>query len=73
MIAYLILASYKFFRHQLDLFAQMCQEQQYLAIDPPPERHLLNLSAELPPDLVLKLFLRFHLIEIEVHIGKVRS
>lgn len=42
------------FRHQLDLLAQMCQEQQYLAIDPPPERRLLNLSTELPAELVLR-------------------
>uniref|UniRef100_A0A1I7WUG1 Integrator complex subunit 1 n=1 Tax=Heterorhabditis bacteriophora TaxID=37862 RepID=A0A1I7WUG1_HETBA len=32
----------------------MCQEQQYLAIDPPPERKLMNISQELPADLVLK-------------------
>lgn len=43
-----------YYKHQLDLLAQMCQEQQYLAIDPPPERHLLNLSTELPAELVLK-------------------
>uniref|UniRef100_A0A158Q836 Inositol 1,4,5-trisphosphate receptor n=1 Tax=Elaeophora elaphi TaxID=1147741 RepID=A0A158Q836_9BILA len=43
-----------YYKHQLDLLAQMCQGQQYLAIDPPPERHLLNLSLELPADLVLK-------------------
>ncbi|MFH4978380.1 hypothetical protein AB6A40_005089 [Gnathostoma spinigerum] len=43
-----------YYRHQLDLLAQMCQEQQYLAIDPPPERKLLNLSQELPAELVLK-------------------
>ncbi|VDK41879.1 unnamed protein product [Anisakis simplex] len=43
-----------YYRHQLDLLAQMCQEQQYLAIDPPPERRLLNLSTELPADLVLR-------------------
>lgn len=43
-----------YYRHQLDLLAQMCQEQQYLAIDPPPERHLLNLGVELPADLVLR-------------------
>ncbi|VDO36997.1 unnamed protein product, partial [Onchocerca flexuosa] len=42
------------FRHQLDLLAQMCHNQQYLAIDPPPERRLLNLSLELPANLVLK-------------------
>ncbi|VDK72063.1 unnamed protein product [Litomosoides sigmodontis] len=43
-----------YYKHQLDLFAQMCQDQQYLAIDPPPERRLLNLSLELPADLVLR-------------------
>lgn len=32
----------------------MCKEQQYLAIDPPPERKLLNISHELPIGLVLK-------------------
>ena len=32
----------------------MCQEQQYLAIDPPPERKLMNISHQLPADLVLK-------------------
>ncbi|EJD74264.1 cation channel family protein [Loa loa] len=43
-----------YYKHQLDLLAQMCQDQQYLAIDPPPERGLLNLSLELPADLVLR-------------------
>ncbi|XGW30683.1 hypothetical protein V3C99_009556 [Haemonchus contortus] len=43
-----------YYRHQLDLLAQMCQEQQYLAIDPPPERKLLNISQQLPADLVLR-------------------
>ncbi|PAV80527.1 hypothetical protein WR25_22907 [Diploscapter pachys] len=43
-----------YYRHQLDLLAQMCQEQQYLAIDPPPERKLMNISHQLPADLVLK-------------------
>uniref|UniRef100_A0A7E4V258 Inositol 1,4,5-trisphosphate receptor n=1 Tax=Panagrellus redivivus TaxID=6233 RepID=A0A7E4V258_PANRE len=43
-----------YYRHQLGLLAQMCQEQQYLAIDPPPERKLLNLSNELPINLVLQ-------------------
>jgi hypothetical protein len=43
-----------YYRHQLDLLAQMCQEQQYLAIDPPPERRLLNISHELPAELVLR-------------------
>ncbi|MCP9265766.1 Inositol 1,4,5-trisphosphate receptor type 1 [Dirofilaria immitis] len=43
-----------YYKHQLDLLAQMCYNQQYLAIDPPPERQLLNLSLELPADLVLK-------------------
>ncbi|PIO58332.1 hypothetical protein TELCIR_20235, partial [Teladorsagia circumcincta] len=43
-----------YYRHQLDLLAQMCQEQQYLAIDPPPERKLLNISQQLPAELVLK-------------------
>uniref|UniRef100_A0A1I8EE46 Inositol 1,4,5-trisphosphate receptor n=1 Tax=Wuchereria bancrofti TaxID=6293 RepID=A0A1I8EE46_WUCBA len=43
-----------YYKHQLDLLAQMCQDQQYLAIDPPPERRLLNLSLELPADLVLR-------------------
>uniref|UniRef100_A0A8L8Q6U3 Inositol 1,4,5-trisphosphate receptor n=1 Tax=Heligmosomoides polygyrus TaxID=6339 RepID=A0A8L8Q6U3_HELPZ len=43
-----------YYRHQLDLLAQMCQEQQYLAIDPPPERRLLNISQQLPADLVLR-------------------
>uniref|UniRef100_A0A914EMS7 Inositol 1,4,5-trisphosphate receptor n=1 Tax=Acrobeloides nanus TaxID=290746 RepID=A0A914EMS7_9BILA len=43
-----------YYRHQLGLLAQMCQEQQYLAIDPPPERRLLNISQELPIDLVLQ-------------------
>uniref|UniRef100_A0A914HGQ2 MIR domain-containing protein n=1 Tax=Globodera rostochiensis TaxID=31243 RepID=A0A914HGQ2_GLORO len=43
-----------YYRHQLELLAQMCQDQQYLAIDPPPERKLLNFSRELPVDLVLQ-------------------
>lgn len=43
-----------YYRHQLGLLAQMCQEQQYLAIDPPPERRLLNISQELPIELVLQ-------------------
>ncbi|KAL3982635.1 RIH domain family protein [Acanthocheilonema viteae] len=43
-----------YYKHQLDLLAQMCQDQQYLAIDPPPERRLMNLSLELPADLVLR-------------------
>ncbi|CAD5219928.1 unnamed protein product [Bursaphelenchus okinawaensis] len=43
-----------YYRHQLGLIAQMCQDQQYLAIDPPPERKLLNISHELPIDLVLQ-------------------
>lgn len=43
-----------YYRHQLGLLAQMCQDQQYLAIDPPPERRLLNLSQELPIELVLQ-------------------
>uniref|UniRef100_A0A915CQ64 Inositol 1,4,5-trisphosphate receptor n=1 Tax=Ditylenchus dipsaci TaxID=166011 RepID=A0A915CQ64_9BILA len=43
-----------YYRHQLGLLAQMCQDQQYLAIDPPPERRLLNISQELPIDLVLQ-------------------
>lgn len=37
----------------------MCHDQQYLAIDPPPERRLLNLSLELPADLVLRFGLFF--------------
>uniref|UniRef100_A0A183CC87 Inositol 1,4,5-trisphosphate receptor n=1 Tax=Globodera pallida TaxID=36090 RepID=A0A183CC87_GLOPA len=47
-----------YYRHQLELLAQMCQDQQYLAIDPPPERKLLNFSRELPVDLVLQLLAR---------------
>ena len=43
-----------YYRHQLELLAQMCQDQQYLAIDPPPERKLMNISRELPVDLVLQ-------------------
>lgn len=43
-----------YYRHQLGLLAQMCQDQQYLAIDPPPERKLLNVSQELPIELVLQ-------------------
>ncbi|KAI6200598.1 Inositol 1,4,5-trisphosphate receptor [Aphelenchoides besseyi] len=43
-----------YYRHQLGLLAQMCQDQQYLAIDPPPERKLLNISNELPINLVLQ-------------------
>ncbi|VDM97439.1 unnamed protein product [Thelazia callipaeda] len=43
-----------YYKHQLDLLAQMCQDQQYLAIDPPPERCLLNLSLELPAELVFR-------------------
>ncbi|KAI6239561.1 Inositol 1,4,5-trisphosphate receptor [Aphelenchoides fujianensis] len=43
-----------YYRHQLGLLAQMCQDQQYLAIDPPPERKLLNISIELPIHLVLQ-------------------
>ncbi|CAD6191298.1 unnamed protein product [Caenorhabditis auriculariae] len=43
-----------YYRHQLDLLAQMCQEQQYLAIDPPPERRLMNISQQLPAELVLQ-------------------
>ncbi|CAJ0918564.1 unnamed protein product, partial [Mesorhabditis belari] len=43
-----------YYRHQLDLLAQMCQEQQYLAIDPPPDKRLMNISHELPARLVLK-------------------
>lgn len=42
-------------RHQLDLLAQMCQEQQYLAINPPSDKKLMNISQELPIDLVLRL------------------
>ena len=43
-----------YFKHQLNLLALMCQDQQYLAIDPPPERKLLNISQEFPADVVLK-------------------
>uniref|UniRef100_A0A913HZP3 Inositol 1,4,5-trisphosphate receptor n=1 Tax=Strongyloides stercoralis TaxID=6248 RepID=A0A913HZP3_STRER len=43
-----------YYRHQLGLLAQMCQDQQYLAIDPPPERHLLNVSKELPIELIIQ-------------------
>uniref|UniRef100_A0AC35U5D8 Inositol 1,4,5-trisphosphate receptor n=1 Tax=Rhabditophanes sp. KR3021 TaxID=114890 RepID=A0AC35U5D8_9BILA len=43
-----------YYRHQLGLLAQMCQDQQYLAIDPPPERKLLNISQELPLELILQ-------------------
>lgn len=43
-----------YYRHQLDLLAQMCQEQQYLAINPPPDKKLMNISQELPIDLVLR-------------------
>lgn len=43
-----------YYRHQLGLLAQMCQDQQWLAIDPPPERKLLNISHELPIEMVLQ-------------------
>ena len=42
------------FSHQLDLLSQMCQEQQYLAIDPPLERGLMNISQQLPAELGLQ-------------------
>jgi len=45
---------FDYYKHQLELFAQLCQDQQYLAIDPPPERKLLNISQQLPVDLVIK-------------------
>ncbi|KAF7640278.1 hypothetical protein Mgra_00000106 [Meloidogyne graminicola] len=45
---------FNYYKNQLELFSQLCQEQQYLAIDPPPERKLLNISQQLPIDLVIK-------------------
>lgn len=43
----------EYYKHQLDLFAQMCLDRQYLAINPPTAENLLNLSSELPVDTLL--------------------
>jgi hypothetical protein len=66
-----------YYRHQLELLAQMCQDQQYLAIDPPPERKLLNISRELPVELVLQsvfnrilLLLLIYGIRTKNHLGR---
>lgn len=44
----------EYYKHQLDLFAQMCLDRQFLAINPPASEGLLNLSNELPVDIILK-------------------
>ncbi|KRX66923.1 Inositol 1,4,5-trisphosphate receptor itr-1, partial [Trichinella sp. T9] len=43
-----------YYKHQLDLFSHMCLDRQFLAIDPPANKHLLNLSQELPISVILR-------------------
>ncbi|VDP15227.1 unnamed protein product [Soboliphyme baturini] len=43
-----------YYRHQLDLFSQMCLDRQFLAINPPVNKKLLNLSKELTVDTILQ-------------------
>ncbi|CDW52771.1 inositol 1,4,5 trisphosphate receptor type 1 [Trichuris trichiura] len=44
----------EYYKRQLDLFSQMCLDRQFLAIDPPDNKMLLNLSRELPIDILLR-------------------
>uniref|UniRef100_A0A915JYE5 Uncharacterized protein n=1 Tax=Romanomermis culicivorax TaxID=13658 RepID=A0A915JYE5_ROMCU len=44
----------EYYKHQLDLFSQMCLDRQFLAINPPLVENLLNLSQELTVNVILK-------------------